>query len=106
MFYHTEETYPFLPSADAALRYNYNTGMLDASYAAAWQLGRMLALQNQQFAQALYRYRNRARLETKAALDDADIARSFALSADSLEGEAVELLKSDNVKSALGVDEE
>ena len=68
LFYHKAETYPFIPSADAALRYNYNTGLLDVSYAAAWQLGRMLALQNHYFAQALYRYRNKGRLKTKSAI--------------------------------------
>jgi hypothetical protein len=112
MFYPTAETYPFLPSADKALRYNYNTGMLDASYAAAWQLGRLLALQNQQFAQALYRYRNQARLETKAAIDDADMFRAFRhLDADpedkavkvlNLENEAIAVLKSDAVQTVLG----
>jgi hypothetical protein len=66
--YNKAETYPFIPSADAALRYNYNTGLLDVSYAAAWQLGRMLALQNNHFAQALYRYRNKGRLKTKSAI--------------------------------------
>ncbi len=33
------------------------SGMFDASYAAAWQLGRLLALQDQAFAQALFRFR-------------------------------------------------
>lgn len=42
---------------DAALRYNPETGMFDASFAAAWQLGRLLALQDQAFAQALHRFR-------------------------------------------------
>lgn len=102
MFYPTAETYPFLPSADAALRYNYNTGMLDASYAAAWQLGRMLALQNQQFAQALYRYRNQARLKTKTVVDEADMALAFRLSTGSLEDEAVQVLKSHGLKGMPG----
>jgi len=96
MFYDKEDTYPFLPSADAALRYDYRTGMLDASYAAAWQLGRLLALQNQQFAQALYRYRNQARLQTKESLDGTDRQA---------EQRAVELLKSEVLSRALGDDE-
>ena len=65
LWYHKLETYPFLPSADAALRYNYETGLLDASYAAAWQLGRLLALQNSHFARSLYRYRNQERQKAK-----------------------------------------
>ena len=50
-------SYKDISCADAALRYDSTTGMLDASYAAAWQLGRLLALQDQAFAQALYRFR-------------------------------------------------
>jgi len=43
------------PSADAALRYDPQKGLLDVSYAAAWQLGRLLGLQDQPFARALRR---------------------------------------------------
>jgi hypothetical protein len=41
--------------ADAALRYDRYHGLLDVSYAAAWQLGRLLGLQNQHFARAIHR---------------------------------------------------
>lgn len=68
LWYHKLETYPYLPSADAALRYDYETGLLDASYAAAWQLGRLLALQNSHFARSLYRYRNQERQKTKSSM--------------------------------------
>ena len=48
---------PSLPeifsNPDEALRYDGATGMFDTSIAAAWQLGRLLALQNQEFARAL-----------------------------------------------------
>ena len=50
-------SYTDFSCADAALRYNSDTGMFDASCAAAWQLGRLLALQDQAFAQALFRFR-------------------------------------------------
>lgn len=43
---------------DEALRYDAATGLLDSSYAAAWQLGRLLALQNQEFARALFQVEN------------------------------------------------
>ena len=47
----------FRPAADAALRYSPLDGMMDVSYAAAYQLGRLLALQDRHFATALYSYR-------------------------------------------------
>lgn len=66
VMYSKRPNYSFTPSADAALRYNYKTGLLDVSYAAAWQLGRMLALQNSHFSLSLYRYRNQSRMKAKA----------------------------------------
>jgi hypothetical protein len=50
--------------ADELLRYDPDTGLFDVTYAAAWQLGRLLALQNQGFALALDRAR--ATLRAKA----------------------------------------
>jgi hypothetical protein len=44
-------------SSDAALRYDKKTGFFDISFAAAWQLGRMLALQNQCFSRAILNFR-------------------------------------------------
>ncbi|THF51775.1 hypothetical protein E6C50_08445 [Flavobacterium supellecticarium] len=44
-------------SADAALRYDKTTGFFDISFAAAWQLGRILALQNQEFSKAILNWR-------------------------------------------------
>jgi hypothetical protein len=41
-------------NADEALQYDADTGLLDASYAAAWQLGRLLALQAPEFARTLF----------------------------------------------------
>jgi hypothetical protein len=41
-------------NADEALQYDANTHLLDASYAAAWQLGRLLALQAPEFARAVF----------------------------------------------------
>ena len=57
MLYERSMSYADISCGDAALRYDSDTGMFDASYAAAWQLGRLLALQDQAFAQALYRFR-------------------------------------------------
>ncbi|MFZ0594904.1 MAG: hypothetical protein WAM39_30875 [Bryobacteraceae bacterium] len=58
MDYTRSMSYVHISCADAALRYNSDTGMFDASYAAAWELGRLLALQDQAFAQALFAFRD------------------------------------------------
>lgn len=44
-------------NSDSLLRYDPQLGMFDVGYAAAWQLGRQLALANKAFGNALYRYR-------------------------------------------------
>lgn len=96
------ESYRFLPSADAALRYNYQTGVLDVSYAAAWQLGRLLALQNQHFAQAMYRYRNRGRMQTKLAIKHAELQEKYRLAPKKeLEDEVIQVLTSEQGQKAL-----
>ena len=50
---------PTLPitSADAALIFDPTTGLLDTTLAAAWSLGRQLALQDTAFASTLYRWK-------------------------------------------------
>ncbi|CCD84732.1 conserved protein of unknown function [Bradyrhizobium sp. ORS 285] len=42
---------------DAMLRYDPYTGMFDTSYAAAWQLGQLLALQSAAYSTALYQWK-------------------------------------------------
>jgi hypothetical protein len=90
--YHELETYAQLPSADAALRYDYHTGLLDASYASAWQLGRLLALQNTHFAKSLYRYRNQERRRAKTALLEEGLESKYTLSATPVEEQIVETI--------------
>src|SRR5262245_33686693 len=60
--------YEFRPAADAALRYDPLQGMMDVTYAAAFQLGRLLALQDRHFAISLYAYRSRVRRHTNSLL--------------------------------------
>lgn len=45
-------------NADSALQYDPSTGLMNASLASAWQLGRLLALQAPEFARALFVYDN------------------------------------------------
>ena len=59
--------------ADELLRYDPDTGLFDATYAAAWQLGRLLALQNHSFALALNRARRALRVEAERQMHLAEI---------------------------------
>lgn len=61
--------------ADAALRYDRHTGLLDVSYAAAWQLGRLLGLRDASFTRAIHR------LKLRAVQAAADAAARAALAA-------------------------
>ena len=52
------ETQEFpVKASDSLLRYDSEIGMFDLSYSAAWQLGRMLMLQNQGLAIQLYNWK-------------------------------------------------
>lgn len=46
-----------IQAADAILRYDSSTSMFDVSYAAAWELGRVLTLQNKGVSTALYNWK-------------------------------------------------
>ncbi len=45
------------PAADALVRYDTATGLFDVSYAAAWELGRLLILQSKQVSTSLYSWK-------------------------------------------------
>ncbi|QBH14718.1 hypothetical protein DO021_16565 [Desulfobacter hydrogenophilus] len=53
-----------IQTADEAVRYNPETGMMDISYASAWQIGRLLALQDKGFSVALYNWKRSCTLAT------------------------------------------
>lgn len=58
---------PF-PTSDAALVYQSEFGVFDASLATAWQTGRALALADRVFGQALYAFRQRSHQLTDSLL--------------------------------------
>lgn len=47
-----------LASSDAATRYDPGSGMFDLSYAGAWQIGRLLAIQDKRFSALLCNWRH------------------------------------------------
>ncbi len=57
-----------LTVADEALRFDPATGMFDVSYAAAWQLGRLLALGSRNFSTAMTAWRRSLLAATAAAV--------------------------------------
>lgn len=77
---------PPIQTADEAIRYEPETGMMDISYAAAWQLGRLLALQDKGFSVALTRWK---RANTRTVFEkferqvlEAALGETLALNAD------------------------
>ena len=56
---------------DELLRYDPSTGLMDAGYAAAWQVGRLLMLQNTSVATALAQWKHSNILQAAVALERA-----------------------------------
>lgn len=67
---------PPFDRSDELVRYDPTTGMFDVSYAAAWELGRLLALQSKTFSSALHTWR---RTLVRAAAEEALRAGGAAL---------------------------
>ncbi len=76
-------TPPFLippyTSADQLMRYDPTLGMLDASYASSWQLGKLLALQDNAYAQTLVRWKATQTDAVAQSLEEAIIDEQFIL---------------------------
>lgn len=69
---------PTLYDADALVRFDPSNGLFDLSYAAAWQLGRLLALQDQNFSVALYQWKQTTASQLIALLENTMVQDSFA----------------------------
>ncbi|MCB9746331.1 MAG: hypothetical protein H6741_27470 [Alphaproteobacteria bacterium] len=72
---------PLLSAADEALRYDPQRGMFDASLAAAWQLGRLLALHDKSVAKAILAWRQGKLRRSRAALRLRALTETLSLSA-------------------------
>lgn len=58
-----EQVFQDVSVADNLICYDSNSGLFDVSYAAAWQLGKLIALQDKQFALELYRWKREEALQ-------------------------------------------
>lgn len=66
-----------ISSPDKATAFDPNTGLLDVSYAVAWTLGRLLALQEKSFSTSLYKWKKETNNRLLALIEDALILEKF-----------------------------
>jgi hypothetical protein len=73
-------------NADQAIRYDQKSGLFDMSYAAAWQIGRLLALSDATYAKQYYNWRianyNAMDAQTETRVVAAKIAPSITMDAE------------------------
>ncbi|MBC8031868.1 MAG: hypothetical protein H7Z16_17430 [Pyrinomonadaceae bacterium] len=72
-----KKDYKFKPVPDGLLRYDYRNGLMDGTYAAAAQLGRLLGLQDRSFAKALCAYRTRVQSEVRDSYRQEELMRAL-----------------------------
>lgn len=90
------------PSADALVCYNPETGLLDTSYAAAWQLGRLLALNDQGFATTLYNWKRSENQKIVNEFENEFLARALLPEDSEIDSATLqERLMNGSVKQAL-----
>ncbi len=79
-----EEAFVSTSSADAANRYNPQTGLFDVSYGVAWQIGQLLALQNKNYANALFNWKKSVNSATASQAEQTILqaALGFGLSSE------------------------
>jgi hypothetical protein len=66
-----------IEAADQATRFDPETGMMDISYAAAWEAGRLLALQSPLFGPALYNFKCAATQAMALSVEHEQLAAHF-----------------------------
>ncbi|HKY41778.1 MAG TPA: hypothetical protein VJM50_01680 [Pyrinomonadaceae bacterium] len=72
-----KKQYVFRPVPDGLLRYDYRNGLMDATYAAAAQLGRLLGLQDRSFARALCDYRSKLQSQIRDSYRKQELMREL-----------------------------
>jgi hypothetical protein len=66
-----------IPSPDKATNFDPSTGMFDLSYASAWSIGRLIALQDKSFSVDLYNWKRRVSQKVVDANEQAIIENTF-----------------------------
>jgi hypothetical protein len=82
-----------IASPDAATIFDPTTGMLDVSYAAAWTIGRMVALQDVSFSTGLYNWKKTLESQVNSNIENGLFDQALgddSLRAKSLTAEAVQ----------------
>lgn len=92
---------PPYAASDQLLRYDPTTGMFDVTYAAAWQLGRLMALNNGQFAQALLRWKRNAASGAVVALENAALQQLLRTKMSEGSGGSVQQMVTGPLKAAV-----
>ncbi|MFY9620656.1 MAG: hypothetical protein WAQ99_12675 [Pyrinomonadaceae bacterium] len=72
-----KKQYQFKPVPDGLLRYDYRNGLMDATYAAAAQLGRLLGLQDRSFARALCDFRSKVQSQIRDSYRKQELMRAL-----------------------------
>jgi hypothetical protein len=67
-----------ISAADQAMRFNPKTGMYDVTYAAAWQIGRLLGLQSKLFSAGLYNWKRAAGQKTAQSVEHTNLMLRFS----------------------------
>jgi hypothetical protein len=69
-----------IPSPDAAMIFDPTTGLLDVSYASAWTIGRMVALQDTAFSTAYYNWKRDLEQQVLLSVEDNMLEGSVGVS--------------------------
>lgn len=82
-----------IPSSDAVTAFDPTTGMFDVSYACAWTLGRMLALQDKGFSVELYNWKHGLTQSVINSIEESLIKNTIGTSISNLAKASIESKK-------------
>lgn len=71
-----------ITNSDSIIYYDKNTGMFDVSYACAFQLGRLLALQNESFSTAMFKWRHENKQKILSYIEQKSLCKRLGVDGD------------------------